>query len=266
MGAALLRTRELRSLLDALDRLYQPVEPAAFPAHLFGIIAGLLPGAVPSFDAVDLATGTVESHITADVAAVIPVADLEAAVRAYLWQNPSLDVLVQQPSTVVQLGDLASQRELRRTDFYQHCFRPLGIKHQLAAGITWPGHVCGFVANRGGSQPFSDREVEIFTRLRPHVGRAFASVLRWEKNQRHWGGLSAGVTADSRHSAVKDGNLTLTEREAEVLHWLSAGKRNGEIAALLDISPRTVHKHVEHIFSKLRVETRTAAAAVTRLQ
>ena len=256
----------MRSLLDALDRLYQPVEPAAFPAHLFGIITGLLPGTLPSFDSMDLASGAVESHITPDVAAVVPVAQLEAAVRAYLWQNPALDVLVQQPSAVVRLGDLTSQRELRRTDFYQHCFHPLEIKHQLAAGITWPGHICGFVANRGGSRPFTDREVEIFTRLRPHVGRAFAGTLRWEKNQRQWGGLSADTLADSRQSAARAGDLTLTDREAEVLHWLSAGKRNGEIAALLDISPRTVHKHVEHILSKLRVETRTAAAAVTRLQ
>ena len=71
---------------------------------------------------------------------------------------------------------------------------------------------------------------------------------------------------DGKPSAAGAGDLTLTEREAEVLHWLSSGKRNGEIAEILDISPRTVHKHVEHILSKLRVETRTAAAAVTRLQ
>lgn len=53
--------------------------------------------------------------------------------------------------------------------------------------------------------------------------------------------------------------LGLTEREGEVLHWLAEGKSNPEIAVILDMSPRTVSKHVEHIFEKLGVESRTAA-------
>ena len=53
--------------------------------------------------------------------------------------------------------------------------------------------------------------------------------------------------------------LGLTPREAEALHWISEGKSNPEIALLLRISPRTVHKHVEHILAKLGVENRLAA-------
>ncbi len=53
----------------------------------------------------------------------------------------------------------------------------------------------------------------------------------------------------------------LTPREAEVLHWVAAGKTNRDIGVLLDLSPRTVTKHLEHVFTKLGVETRTAAAA-----
>jgi len=52
---------------------------------------------------------------------------------------------------------------------------------------------------------------------------------------------------------------TLTPREGDVMHWLSRGKTDAEIAALLSISPRTVHKHLEHVYVKLGVETRTAA-------
>jgi len=60
----------------------------------------------------------------------------------------------------------------------------------------------------------------------------------------------------------------LTRREAEVLHWLTLGKTNRDIADILGGSPRTVNKHLEHIFEKLGVETRTAAAtlAVNRLR
>ena len=54
----------------------------------------------------------------------------------------------------------------------------------------------------------------------------------------------------------------LTTREAEVLHWVVQGKTNRDIGDILGTSPRTVHKHLEHVFAKLGVETRTAAAAM----
>ena len=54
----------------------------------------------------------------------------------------------------------------------------------------------------------------------------------------------------------------LSCRETEVLIWLSKGKTNVEIAIILVMSKRTVEKHLEHIFVKLGVETRAAAAAM----
>ena len=54
-------------------------------------------------------------------------------------------------------------------------------------------------------------------------------------------------------------SLGLTPRESEVLHWLAEGKTNPEIGIILEASPRTVGKHVEHIYAKLGVESRTAA-------
>lgn len=56
--------------------------------------------------------------------------------------------------------------------------------------------------------------------------------------------------------------LHLTPREAEVLYWVIHGKTNRDIGDILGGSPRTVNKHLEHIFAKLHVETRTAAASV----
>lgn len=58
-------------------------------------------------------------------------------------------------------------------------------------------------------------------------------------------------------------SLGLTNREGEVLIRISDGKTDGEIAQILNISVRTVQKHIEHIFNKLGVETRTAAASIT---
>ena len=56
--------------------------------------------------------------------------------------------------------------------------------------------------------------------------------------------------------------LALTKRESEVLFWIANGKTNREIGEILDVSPRTVNKHLEGVFSKLGVENRTAAAGI----
>ena len=55
----------------------------------------------------------------------------------------------------------------------------------------------------------------------------------------------------------------LSKRQQEVAHWIREGKTNLEIAAIMGISPRTVQKHIEHIFEKMGVESRVAIA--TRL-
>ncbi|ADX47318.1 two component transcriptional regulator, LuxR family [Paracidovorax avenae ATCC 19860] len=54
----------------------------------------------------------------------------------------------------------------------------------------------------------------------------------------------------------------LTAREAEVLYWLLKGKTNRDIGDILGSSPATVKKHLERVYVKLGVETRTAAAGI----
>ncbi len=56
--------------------------------------------------------------------------------------------------------------------------------------------------------------------------------------------------------------LSLTTRESEVLIWIARGKSNRDISDILGISPRTVNKHLEQIFTKLGVENRASAAAL----
>ena len=57
-------------------------------------------------------------------------------------------------------------------------------------------------------------------------------------------------------------SLNLTEREGDVLLWIANGKTNREIGMILNMSPRTVNKHLEQVFKKLSVDNRTAAAVV----
>lgn len=59
-------------------------------------------------------------------------------------------------------------------------------------------------------------------------------------------------------------HYALSSRQIETLLWLAKGKTNAEIAVILNISKRTVEKHLEHIFDKLGVETRAAALAIVQ--
>ncbi len=53
----------------------------------------------------------------------------------------------------------------------------------------------------------------------------------------------------------------LTKREREILAWVARGKTNPQIAELLWLAPSTVRKHLENVYAKLGVSTRTAAVA-----
>lgn len=61
-------------------------------------------------------------------------------------------------------------------------------------------------------------------------------------------------------SAVPLESLGLTPREAEVLLWVAQGKSNSDVGTILGMSDKTVKIHLGHIYEKLSVETRTAAA------
>lgn len=80
--------------------------------------------------------------------------------------------------------------------------------------------------------------------------------------------IAAATTATLLQSASQGGetllpgSVHLTPRESDVLMWLGKGKTNRDIADILGMSPRTVNKHLEHIFVKLGVETRSAAAVM----
>jgi len=73
------------------------------------------------------------------------------------------------------------------------------------------------------------------------------------------------LTAHDQRSVEAFASLKLTPREAEVLFWISQGKSNHDIGVILGAKTATIRKHVEHIFAKLNVENRTAAA-VTALE
>ena len=73
--------------------------------------------------------------------------------------------------------------------------------------------------------------------------------------------LTVGEANETDQKTLLQRRFALTPREAEVLVWIARGKANRDVADILELSPRTVNKHLEQIYAKLGVENRTAAAA-----
>lgn len=67
---------------------------------------------------------------------------------------------------------------------------------------------------------------------------------------------------DGMETAALQRALGLTPRESDVLFWIAQGKSNRDASEIMNISARTVNKHLEQIFIKLGVENRAAAAAI----
>ncbi|WP_313669780.1 response regulator [Sandarakinorhabdus sp.] len=89
-------------------------------------------------------------------------------------------------------------------------------------------------------------------------GRVEFAAVATKGEERHFRLTETLEGADEKMLAQRHG---LTEREAEVLLWISRGKANREISEILGISPRTVNKHLEQIFEKMGIENRASAAA-----
>ncbi len=129
--------------------------------------------------------------------------------------------------------------------------RAIAIAHAMAVPI----HVdrtllVSFVFNRRG-RDFDDRERERLEVIRPHLGDLYRMARALDDARAAW-----GVSSAARRPLAE---IPLTAREREVLHWLTGGKTDKDIGGILGISPRTVHKHLQRIYEKLGVETRTAA-------
>jgi DNA-binding NarL/FixJ family response regulator len=130
----------------------------------------------------------------------------------------------------------------------------------LAPGMKLPPDVCDWLRTRRGL-PGQHTSETIISRM-PALGEQsveFALIGPLAENE-----LLLRVTVqDSDNDITRlQARVKLTRREAEVLLWLARGKSNRDIAQILEVSYRTIDKHLEQIYPKLGVETRTAAVAL----
>jgi DNA-binding CsgD family transcriptional regulator len=131
-----------------------------------------------------------------------------------------------------RISDALPLSEFRRSALYNDYYRRVRIDHAMALPIyVAEGLLVSFVLNRT-RRDFTERERALLDVMRPHLARIYKRMT---------------------------GANGLTVREREVLRWVAAGKSDRQIGAILGVSPRTVQKHLQNVYDKLGVESRTAA-------
>jgi DNA-binding CsgD family transcriptional regulator len=148
--------------------------------------------------------------------------------------------------SVIKPSDFYSTRQWHNTGIYSDILRPQGHENQLqlclpdSAGLNaGPERTIRLFFFRGPGPDFSERDRALLTLLRPHLHQAYLDAER------------------RRHPVPR-----LTSRQNDLLQLVAAGHTNTQIARRLGISESTVRTHLENIYEKLHVSSRTAA--VTR--
>lgn len=157
--------------------------------------------------------------------------------------------------TSVRLTDVVSWRRYRESPVYREYFAQGGIGYMLDLGLSarvgWQRTLLFCKARE--EKDFSERDRDVLELLRPHLR---AREARAELYRR--------LSGETGARAYRPDDAELTLREREIVYLVGQGKTNAEIAAELWVTPGTVKKHLEHVYEKLGVSGRTAAAWAVR--
>jgi DNA-binding CsgD family transcriptional regulator len=241
---AAIASRDLLRALGTLDAIARGGDgTAAFAASGVRALPRLVPSDLTLLSSCDLAVG--RRRIAGIPPDRVGVA-LRDAFDRRLAEHPLVVAYRCRPGPATcRLSDAIGMRAFLDSALYAEYYRPLGVRHAVAVPLHADRRrVVSFVLHRDGP-PYSVAERTLLDLARPQL----AALYR----------LATLVDARIGPPVTAPLPAGLTPREREVVAWLGAGKTNREIAAILDASPRTVEKHLEHVYVKLGVETRTAA-------
>jgi DNA-binding CsgD family transcriptional regulator len=235
----------VRRAVLLVDGLAELDDPAGFADVVLPGLAALVGCDVLSYNEIGPAPEQV--RYSEYPAGVLDMAGREAF-AAHVHQHPLVNhyrrTADQEP---IKISDFLSQQQFHRTGLYAEFFRRVPVEHQIA--IRLPGaesQVIGVALSRARTD-FTEADRELLGLLRLPLMTALLRAHARHGAQRALATTAPGELAD------------LTDREVQILQLVAAGRTNTAIARSLGVSPRTVAKHLEHIYRKLGVSSRTAA-------
>jgi len=142
----------------------------------------------------------------------------------------------------LRLSDFTTTTHFRRLEAYNLLLRPFGLQQTISVGYRSPCGLNEIICARTRLE-FSDRDVMLLDLAATAIGLA---------------------ARDPQPTVPPPLALTLTTREAQVLARVARGYSNAETAEALSVSPGTIKKHLDNIFTKLGVRNRVQATHAWR--
>lgn len=235
-----------RALLTLMSELHECTSLAELETTVTARVTDVIPADLVSLNKIDLA-GTMGGSIAMFVPEPVPPSVIEPAFDKYVHQHPLVQAIKRDGNgTPRRMSDFIDMDEFRTLELFEHVFKPLGVLYQLGFSVGQiPGMVVGIGINRADTD-FTDDELETCRLLYDQLPAAFHHVQLREIHEH-----------EQRAAQRPD----LTPREREILLYLRAGLTNQQVAETLILGRRTVEKHLEKLYEKLGVRSRSAAVA-----
>jgi DNA-binding CsgD family transcriptional regulator len=239
----------LRRAVSLVDSLADLEDPVGFAGIVLPGLAALVGCDVLTYNEIGPAPG--ETRYADYPAGALDPAT-QPAFAAHVHEHPLVNHYRATGSgEPVMISDFLSRQRLHRLGLYAEFFRGIPVEHQMAISLPAPdAEVIGLALSRA-RHDFCEQDRSLLSVLQ---GPLIAALLRARRRQQAGQALSASLC-----SAL----ASLTDRETQILRLVAAGRTNAAIARRLGVSPRTIAKHLEHMYRKLGVSNR--AAAVSRM-
>jgi len=242
----------LQRAVSLVDSLAELDAPEGFAAIVLPGLAGLMGCDVLTYNEIGPAPGQT-SYADYPSGALDPAT--QAVFGAHVHEHPLVNhYRATGGGEPLMISDFLSLDRFHRLGLYAEFFRGISVEHQIAISLPGPDEQVIGVALSRGDRDFSDQDRALLSVLRAPLT---AALLRARSRQQASQALGAADCGDQA------GPASLTAREIVILRLVAAGRTNRAIAHQLQLSPRTVAKHLEHVYRKLGVSSR--AAAVSRM-
>jgi DNA-binding CsgD family transcriptional regulator len=258
-----LRTKDCKAILDIVRIVNEDDNEPKLSQHVLTRLGALVGCDSVSYCHVGLDTGSLLSATHAPCN--VDIGHLPGF-HTMLHQHPGFSAYRCGQVTLgtpVALTDLVDLQTLRRLPLYADYLQFRGINEQLLCLIHESGHKGAVLSFNRARQGISQRDRAVVSLVVPHLRQALTRHQRLAS-------LSVTLRRFGRHAAQIDNAgprlALLTAREREVVEHLVGGITDRQIARALNISPRTVHKHLESIYRKLDIDNRTSLVTLIHQQ